>query len=127
MDLIKGDSELASEMVVLLGRELRNARKTISELQQQLEQTVSYYFLEFCKYFLTQRSKDDYKQVQELKSAKKVSTVTLVLLLTFLNTKAWLEGGQKEGQRIAEGCTGQQHFDRESLGTEHVEGFTNMY
>jgi hypothetical protein len=38
--IIRGDPELAKEMVILLGRELKNPRKTISNSKEQLEQNV---------------------------------------------------------------------------------------
>jgi hypothetical protein len=54
MESIRGDPELASEMVVLLGRELKSARKTISDLKERLEQNVgAFYSSIVLKYFLT--------------------------------------------------------------------------
>jgi hypothetical protein len=40
MDIVNEDAELASEMVVLLGRELKATRRRITELETQLAEKV---------------------------------------------------------------------------------------
>jgi hypothetical protein len=39
--IIRGDPELAKEILILLGRELKNPRKTISNSKEQLQQNMS--------------------------------------------------------------------------------------